>query len=39
MHEHFQSIAFHQGLHVDEMLIQRMAARARLFNTGVNYPG
>lgn len=39
MHEHFQAIAFHQGLHVDEMLIQRMAARARLFNTGVNYPG
>jgi len=39
MHEHFQSIAFHQGLHVDEMLFQRMAARTRLFNAGINNPG
>lgn len=39
MHQHYQDIAFHQGLDVDEMLIQRMAARTRLFNTGVNYQG
>lgn len=35
-HQHFQDIAFQQGLLVDELLIQRMAARSRLFNTGVN---
>ena len=39
MHEHFQSIAVYQGLHIDEMLAQRMAARTRLFNTGINNPG
>ncbi len=37
MHEHFQAIAVQQGLQVDELLIQRMAARTRLFNSGVNY--
>lgn len=39
MHEHFQGIAFHQGLEVDELLAQRVAARARLFNTWVNLQG
>ena len=36
MHEHFQGIAYHQGLQVDELLIQRIAARSRLFNSGIN---
>ena len=36
MHEHFQGIAVHQGLEVDELLIQKIAARSRLFNSGVN---
>lgn len=36
MHQHYQDIAFQQGLLVDDLLIQRMAARSRLFNTGVN---
>ena len=35
-HQHYQDIAFQQGLLVDDLLIQRMAARSRLFNTGVN---
>ena len=39
MHEHYQSIAFYQGLHVDELLYQRMAARTRSFNTALNHPG
>ena len=36
MHDHFQGIAVHQGLEVDELLIQRIAARSRLFNSGIN---
>lgn len=39
MHQHFQDIAFYEGLHVDELLFQRVAARARLFNTYLNNPG
>ena len=39
MHQHFQDIAYHQGLEVDELLIQRVAARSRLFNAGVNFQG
>ena len=35
-HQYFQDIAVQQGLLVDDLLIQRMAARSRLFNTGVN---
>ena len=37
MHEHFQGIANYHGLEVDELLIQRVAARTRTFNAGVNY--
>ncbi len=37
MHEHFQGQAYNQGLEVDELLAQRVAARTRTFNTGVNY--
>ena len=37
MHEHFQGIANYHGLEVDELLIQRMAARTRTFNAGVNF--
>ena len=36
MHEHFQGIAYHQGLEIDELLNQKIAARTRLFNSGVN---
>ena len=36
MHEHFQGIAVHQWLEVDELLIQKIAARSRLFNSGIN---
>jgi hypothetical protein len=36
MHQHFQDVAYNQGLLVDELLHQRVAARSRLFNTGVN---
>lgn len=39
MHQHFQDVAYHQGLEVDELLIQRVAARSRLFNAGVNFQG
>jgi hypothetical protein len=39
MHEHYQGIAVQQGLDADELLYRRMAARTRLFNTGVNYQG
>ena len=38
MHEHFESIAFHEDLHVDELIYQRMAARTRSFNTALNHP-
>lgn len=31
--------AYYQGLEVDELLIQRVAARSRLFNAGVNFQG
>ncbi|WP_293399518.1 hypothetical protein [Polaromonas sp.] len=37
MHQHFQGLAYNQGLEVDELLAQRIAARSRLFNSGVNY--
>jgi hypothetical protein len=37
-HEHFRGIADHHGLEVDELLIQRMAAKTRTFNTGLNNP-
>ena len=37
MHQHFQGIADYHGVEVDELLIQRMAAKTRLFNSGVNY--
>ena len=36
MHEHFQGLAYNQGLEVDELLAQRIAARTRTFNSGVN---
>ena len=36
MHEHFQGIADHQGLHFDELLIQKIAVRSRSFNSGIN---
>ncbi len=36
MHEHFQQVAYYAGLEVDELLIQRAAARSRLFNTALN---
>ena len=36
MHEHFQGIAYLQGLEIDELLNQKIAARTRLFNSGVN---
>lgn len=39
MHQHFQEVAYYQGLEVDELLIQRVAARSRLFNAGVNFQG
>lgn len=38
-HEHFQGIASHHGIEVDELLIQRMAVKTRTFNTGLNNPG
>lgn len=37
MHEHFQNQAIQQGLDADEALARKVAARARLFNTGVNH--
>lgn len=39
MHQHYQDIAYHQGLQADDLLAQRVAARSRLFNTGINYQG
>ena len=39
MHQHYQDMAYHQGLQADDLLAQRVAARTRLFNTGVNYQG
>lgn len=36
MHQHYQDLAFQQGLDADEALLRRVRARARLFNTNDN---
>ena len=39
LHEHYSIVASKNGLTFDEYLAQRVALKAREFNTGVNAPG